>query len=442
MADQTNDSTVPSERAQKRPRDDEGEGLPIVKKLAKDPELLLTQITDLNTYCFEHLFKYLKLNDLFVLCNLNANSIDAARAVFSQRYSEHLVQIGGKIIPKQKPIVESKSKIIISAAPDYVKFLRVFGEQVKKLEIQNLSNENLKTDWLEIKSLFDKKCVATLTEFKINNCGTDLMNGVQNVFVAVESLDISCSRLGKCNDLSKWFPNVKQLKLELMHSSECYDTERNKNNSLFGPQKTCLPMSDVVAMFKSTPQLNELKIRGRSLNTNFLRYINKMVPMLKKLDIEVYDFDDDEKGKVFFKNLEVFSMSKELPYCAPFKFEKLTELIVNADYLYSDWIELATENEHLTKLTIDAHYHKTAVISDSTLADIATKLIKLTELKITTYHVKRKGLTSFLSKCKSLQKLTIEYDDSKVDFSPLFEKPRSKWRIVSEFPLVLERKSK
>lgn len=462
MANQTTVSTALPEPTKKRQRDEDSEELPKTKKIENNPESLSTHITALNTNCFKHLLNYLNLNDLFVLCDLNADAMDAAIAVFAERYSEYLVQICGNCIPNSKPepiVLEEPelddfkleinmdtdeaesnktvSKIIISSASDSATFLRIFGKSIKKLELQSLTNDKLKTDWLEVKTLFQTKCVAGLTEFKINNCGTDMFDGLENVFGAVKSLEIICSRLGKCADLSKWFPNVNQLELKLMHGYECYKTDR----SLIGPRKICLPMSDVYAMINSAPQvLHTLKTHGK-INMNFLRLINKKLPMLKRLDLDLYDFDDDAMGKVLFKNLEVLSVSKELPYEVPIKCEKLTELKVDADYLYQDWLDFAAENEHLTKLSIDATYHKYAVISDNTLSNFAMKLMKLTELKITAYHVKRKGLASFLSKCKTLKKFTIEYNYDELDYNPLFEKPRSKWRVIGDCPLVLKHKN-
>lgn len=336
------------------------------------------------------------------------NAAQAAYVVFNRRYSKHLIKMVGLETPETVQLGDSM--ITISEPSICLKLLDHFGISVKKLQLEYLSNELLSGKWSEIPNLINKKCSSTLEDIKVINCDEKLFDGIKQEFAQVLNLRISCSRLGKCMELGKWFPNLNRL--ELVHNDRCVQIVSNVPHLSYLAMDTkhsCLSTSNIQTMIKSAPQLQTLSLSG-GLDGDLLRFINENSPNLKQLFLWDFHLENNQSGdKIKFKTIETLSISTGmlgfLPNDIPFEFEQLTELRLIADMLDDVWIDFTIEHQNLIKLKL--HSILEPEFGDDQMADLANALPKLAELDVVA-NITPDDLAEFLINCKSLKKIRIK----------------------------------
>lgn len=423
----------------KRERESDDSELPTAKKrFAKvvNPKSIALKITDLNIDCLEHICTFLTFTDLLNASNaIPITFNDAAQMVFSRRYSKRLIKMNAQEMPH---LIKIKSSAInINTISLCAQVLTNFGDSIEKLELTDFTSIPANR-LMEIKNKLNKNCTDHLTELKLINCKDELFEGIKTVFKKVESLRISCSNLGKCIDLGKWFPALKRL--ELVHNDGCIQIVSNLPFLSFlamDIKDACLSSTQFETMIKSAPQLQTLALSG-GITSSTLHMISKQLPSLKCLYLWDFHLDDQTEQTISFKNVETFSISTgllgELPHVIPFRFGKLTELRVNADLPGEEWLHFAIQQKNLRKLQLNSTLIPLDIFGDD-LAKIAISLNDLTELDVTV-GITPSGLTRFLSLAKQLRKFRIKITDT-ANFPALRQVAGKKWRVTENSNAII-----
>lgn len=396
-------------------------------------------ITDLPVECLAHVFNNLDFNDLINVADVSENTAKAASLVYSRKYSNHVIKMVGLGTPK---MVEFEELAITIGAPSVcLKLLSKFGDSIKNLRLEYLNDDNLTHEWSELPRLIHKECVDNLIELKLINCDEKLFAGIEKVFKKLRRLRISCSRLGNCVDLGKWFPNLERL--ELVHNDRCEQIVSHFPHLSYLAMDTknaCLSTSTIKTMIKSAPQLETLALCG-GMTEQLLRFINEHSPNLKRLFLWDFHLENQTNEIIVFKTIETLCISTGflgiLPSDVPFEFEKLTDLRLNADTLNDIWIDFAIEQHDLVKLQLNSFLEPD--ITDFQMAELATALTKLSEFDVCT-EISIAGLAHFLTDCKALQKLRIKHY-GRIDYGAYEALAGTEWNTVrNENGLTFERK--
>lgn len=430
----------------KRKRQDDDVKLkqPKLHKAAICPEPMPTKIMDLNVDCFECIFGHLGFMDLLNVANWNADSQKAAELVYSRRYSQYILKLNGYEARSCIMIDDEYLEITINTAKCCAKVLQCFGDVIKRMELLNFDAENLAVGWSEVERLINEKYTKTLCELKLSNCKYLMLDRIEEAFVNVESLRISCSRMGKLIDLGKWFPMLKRL--QLLHNDRCIQTHSSfpyLSYLAMDIKDECLSTASFIEMLKSAPTLETLSLSG-GMNSNHLQVISESLPNLRHLNLRNFLLSDEPEDVIIFKNVETLSISTGLigmlPTEIPFTFEGLSELqVITADSLGWPWIDFAMKQTDLVKLRLESTDDDE--VTDEHLAELAIALTKLKELEIFA-DISVDGVNHFLAESKMLQKLRIEISGQK-DFSSLRESASREWHIhQKDCGWTFERKAK
>lgn len=429
-------SEAPVER--KRQRESDSDDLPNAKKtIISEPNAI--QFADLNIDCMAHVFDHLDLIDLFNASDLLAETMKAAELVYSKRYSNYLLNING--IRKFTSIEFEDSIITVSSVSTCLKFLRAFGDSIKKLQLEYLTNEQLAGKWMGVKKLIHEKCAKRLIELKLKNCEDEMFAGVRNPLENVKSLRITCGHLGKCIALDKWFPAIEQL--ELKHRNGCLQIKYCYSGLCYSAMGVFRKKFDIETMIKSAPQLHTLRLWGR-IDASLLQFISENLPNLKELRLNDFQMVTKQKAVkkdiITFKSVEILHIDFFIlsPNDIPFEFERLKELRMVATELRLVWIHFALQQHQLEKLTIDT-YDKPE-IDDDHLIEMATTHTQLKELDVVA-NVTSQGLARFLAQHKSLRKIRItKYDGNYCD--DLAKAADMKWQLnIEQQSMIFERKN-
>lgn len=334
--------------------------LPPVKKFPCQQEIS-TQLLDLNIDCLGQIFEFLTPADLMNVIDLSSDAAEAALIVFSRRYSKfevHIWPYSDSSYPDygNSPIEIIDDVIEINSPIECSKFLKVFGYLIKKLMIAGFNDETLTSDWRTVMRAISKYCSKYLIELDLVKCNALLSNEFQCAFEEVVKFRVQRSQLDKCKYLNEWFPNIKHL--ELMDIGFLITVQIIMPNiTEIEVHEKCLSKADVDTIIESAPQLQELTLDAPK-NVRLLHLINERMPLLKRLSLTRVYLLGETSEKITFKNLEFFSIDLgqiKSPTELPFKFEKLTELEVNAIVYNEAWIDFAIEQCFLVKLRLTSY---------------------------------------------------------------------------------------
>lgn len=388
-----------------------------------------TKLIDLNIDCLELIFKSLDLIDLLNVSDLSTNTMDAAKMVFAKKFSKYLLKIRGMESPA--PIEVDHTVISISSVSECTKFLRVFGDSVKKLQLEYFIDVQLTADWNEVKSLIYGKCAKHLTELRVVNCDEQMFAGIESPLTSITKLRISCSRLGKCMELDKWFPSLVQM--EMKHNDGCLHIVNHFPYLSFLAMNipfACLSSADIETMFKSTPQLQTLSLSG-GIDAKLLQFISENLTNLKNLCLYDFHLEDEQDDIVIFQSVEKLHITTGLlsflPNEIPFAFQNLKELRVYSDSLGSEWIDFVLEQSNLERLALNSIWEPE--LTADHLIEFAQTLTKLTEIDVVA-TVLPDEMTEFLSQSKSLKKIRI--NDYSKPFIGLRQSHGKEWRLEEE----------
>lgn len=382
-----------------------------------------TQIIDLNIDCLEQIFKFVDVIDLLNISDLCEEAMIAATMVYSMYYSNRLLKISG--MNSSSSMQQSKTTISVCSSDLCTTFLNTFGFYVKKMELSYLMDLYSYDDWTTVKDLIYEKCAKNLIELNLVNCEEDIFDGISEPLINIKKLRISCSRLGKCIELDKWFPNLERL--ELIHNGGCVQIFSSfpflSYLAMNMMENACLNEDDLETMLKSAPKLQMLSLNG-GIDIGLLKFINDNLANLKHLRLHEFHLKDDYNEPIYFKGIETIHITNDfcgnLPPEMLFTFDDLKELRLKCDTLNNEWIKFAMKNKNLEKLELLSLWESNITVRD--LIKYVDELEKLTELKITVSSGTSEDITHLLNQSGLLKKISIKlYNQS----------GNNKWNVLS-----------
>lgn len=177
------------------------------------------RITDINTYCLEHIIRNLELEDLLSVADTNKCLRSVAQTVFKFKYGKMPVTIQ-KLTPGLFIEYEISTRytspepgVEIRSLKAGLQILRCFGHFILTLRIWNFKklDEQIQS-WGRVFAYIGKYCAETMNDILFLNCYGTNMSHLKNPLLNVEKLSIYGSRLRK-NWLSRMFPKLRDLKV-------------------------------------------------------------------------------------------------------------------------------------------------------------------------------------------------------------------------------------
>lgn len=290
-------------------------------------------------------------------------------------------------------------------------FLRTFGHLIRKLEVYSLSSNRAEND--DIGYTIMKYCSKSLFELKLNVNGQYLLNQTEISFENVEIVDIHQSEYSNNIDLSRIFPNMEQLKLEIHYPNQlsalkrCYPNLRHLELIEKGIKKNSI-LCDVL---KENPQLKSL-LTSRCLDSNTIQLINENSPNLQSITA-IFTRSDfiylkQNTPSVRLAHVKNFTLIAEVPivnqiFKIPITFENLEALEVSTNCLTSPIERFIIENDKLKVLSLPfADFRTTNTRIDHILDRLSQleEIVLLWDFRVTVADIRR-----MYEKTQSLQKI-------------------------------------
>lgn len=168
-----------------------------------DEPVEITNITDINDDCLEHIFKKLSFDDLLNVADSCKRLKNAARLAFTSKYGRHMVRING-YFQRIRSILMSDKEIEIKGRSTCLKVLRCFGASMTKLATLPFVYERECDD---IDRYLDEYCAESVVELEY---GRVTLYNLKKQFTKVESVrftnyEFQCHR----DDINVQFPNLR-----------------------------------------------------------------------------------------------------------------------------------------------------------------------------------------------------------------------------------------
>lgn len=351
-----------------------------------------TKITDINTDCLEHIFKYLTLSDLLNVSDASKYFKDAADFAFTAKYGKKAVTIG-KIRTRLASM--RNSCLEIDDLKTSLQLLRCFGHLIRDLKINVdfrfvIDMNDVMFDAQSVRLLIDYVGIYgsnSLTSLTIRNATVQLLNLLKGPFLNMEKVEINTwcleSKLEK-SWFHKLFPNIKCLKCKSVCGRviyyECIENEfkslerldisyvsfqcKNLSNLYLNTNEECAAHNtNVKAALQLNPQLRTLSLPFIS-DFTILQHISEHKQQLESLSFQYASKDplsfDDQV--VHFKSIKALKMcfcnsnprsDVKLMQKIPLSFDSLEELTFQTCYDYSDeFFNFISNNQSIRKLNL------------------------------------------------------------------------------------------
>lgn len=439
---------------------------------AKRQKLLAnTNLTDVNNDCLEHIFGYLKVQDLFSVAMADEGLRYAAESAFKRKYGRKLISFhreGILVYVEDRPQETVYHAYHITEISEQIAFLRRFGQQISKLCISGRNNAEYKL----FESVVFEQCVASLVELSLGDEWSqftmNVFEGIQQPFANVKKASfVRCHFNERAAKLNKWFPQLRHLALidNTFVAPTVVVTKypHIKRLAIGNFMEIGLTKEHAIRMVQLNPQITDLSISlaADGYEFQFYRQLNELLPQLNRLHLcwESNSFEHHDGAIIAFKHLKKLMIDFSITSfnsnrMLPFAVDQLAELEVNnVPLMTHEWMHFITQNKELTKLSVlpinfsDAFFDRP---NNQDLKQFGKELPKLTELTIDVSKITVNCIVQFVSKCDSIVTLRLYWD--KLGFSKfqyeystrgtdIFRKIQDKWNVcVSAGRIVLERK--
>lgn len=349
-----------------------------------------------------------------------------AADVFRRKFAQKTVAILGPFEGQAVDDVSiSDSEIAIYNLPLALSSLRIFGHEIKHLQIEysDLKSSQRK----EIHESLAKYCSKSLTSLML----MDWDNGVLNSFKPMESIEkltlygeSSASKSTKITSilsqkslgLNEIFPRLKHL--ELIHTNldaHVFDVKFSHLEHVmvkfFLMSLSNYYVSNVAAierLFKANTQIRNLTIEN-CYSLEYLTVGSKHLPNLETLDVNwVISEEDEISGSVHFDRLNKLMMWwRNVNLSKVITINQLKELFVSCSA--NDCIQFIMANRNLTKLHLAAQS-----LTEQDILHIGNNLPLLEELSVaTTVAVDKEMLTKQIEAIRHLTKFNLTIVDEK-----------------------------
>lgn len=296
------------------------------------------KVTDLLDECLEHIFGYLKMEELFNVALANANFVDIATLIFKRKYGKMAI----KVHPHEIYAYMYGNHLYERFKIDWVKplnefaFLRIFGKSISKLYVVSYVGMKMENamksyvskycpcDVLTIQFVMPSRWTSFVRTFRWKYIDEQLFrHSPSDLSSSLESLSIRCYDqcfLGRSNitldhvkHLSfvqlEWarleppataFPNLELLAIQTMYrlSEEWFQfIEQNKHLiklGLFSHERRCFDNDLLLNLVAGLPKLKVLAINELNINIDFIGELLESSTSLKHLRLYEGWWDDEK----------------------------------------------------------------------------------------------------------------------------------------------------
>lgn len=177
------------------------------------------KIIDLNLDCLEHILRGFNLTDLISIGSTCIHLNDAVCRTFTLMFKKHEVFIDCNQFPRFTVRSQSNQPHQRESNGNNIEtFLKVFGTEVKKLTVLNMSPikyediQRVEND-KNIEQLITKYCKKYLTAIQFKNCGKCSMLNAQPFEKITKVIFEQCTLSEKFSDFSYLFPGMRLLEM-------------------------------------------------------------------------------------------------------------------------------------------------------------------------------------------------------------------------------------
>ncbi|XP_055304290.1 uncharacterized protein LOC129569476 isoform X1 [Sitodiplosis mosellana] len=415
-----------------------------------DKETSTKKITDLNSYCLEHIFNYLELPDLVNVADSNSKLRSDCELPFIRNYRSKKVQMmryGGwsTHLTYSNWFRIDTSTISIRNMIACLKLLRHFGHLLTNLSIN--FDESMPAHCAEVERYIHDNCAESLVEIDFGYAQQSTFSTIKKPFSKIEKVSFSDSELGKeiC-EFNKWFPNMRHLHFNMCDTIadlRCIEKpipnlkhlELHINGCDKGFQKLnvleCLRLNQNLQIFALS----------NSFDGTFFELASRYLQNLQHLQIntsqESYFHNVD--SRIRFENVKflfIVSSRNEIIPKIPFTYGRLEMFNIIAGGIQSN--DEFFRNHSLKKLKLAARYYSQSFEIIGEKLQLAKALPQLTEFSATSVFSVDEAI-AFANECPMLKlfefKLSTqsEYDDLESRFTR-----HSEWNASIKHPLIIQ----
>lgn len=259
------------------------------------------------------------------------------------------------------------------------KFLRNFGDMIKKLEYSNKPMIFTPNETEIIDGYIEQYCSPTLEHIVFMNAGQYLISEAKQQFTNVNSVEIMHFSTFEKLELRRIFPKMEQLKISINYPVDLTSVVREYPNLRHLEAYEWGDAMDNTALL----HLIELNSGLQALTLNnfpkYLQRINENLPNLKSLALTWNPVNDLPSHRymptVHFKNVTNFYLNVragtlfENDLDIPITFERLEVLEIDTNNIGPPIQRFIEGNEHLTHLTM------TSTLTDASQLSLALDTI-------------------------------------------------------------------
>lgn len=259
-------------------------------------------IIDLNIDCLEHIFKFLKLEDMLNVAHTCRKFKIPAAFAFNTIYGDKIIRIRDLRIINLWGIREAEGIEFgpeILGLKECLQIVRCFGQFISKLIIisERYGKPESRIRFILVLCYVQKYCSNNLTDITIGQCPIGSLEQLTKTFPQVKNVQI-CDRYVGRNRLNKLFPKMESLKYDKFDGALClksienhfpnmkcleigqYKREKFKSNNLLLTPR----LESILNALRLNQQLHTLNITY-TLKADFIQLISECLPHLKSLKI-------------------------------------------------------------------------------------------------------------------------------------------------------------
>lgn len=371
------------------------------------------ELTELNNDCLEHIFQFLNVDDLLTIAHTNKQLKPAADLAFARKFYRKKVTT---FCFGHRHWYGVKNPFEINDLKTALRLLRCFGHLISIITVHS----SIRRTSIVV-SHVNRYCHKTLVEVSFETFGHGFFGTLNNPFENAETVRFNhCNLFGNLENLNKWFPKMRNLRLYVAR------TEYNCTAVRF-PQlqelkiKVLYYMSNkewsyIEPIIHKNPQLRRL-ICHTSKTKRLLQIASKKLRSLEHLDIscnrqdfvgdKVFDFPNLQSLKIYCKN-DMITTVPILPNC-------LTEFSWRPDHgdldLNDALINFLMKYPSIQKVNLisgcDYGVHK-PIPNEEKLMKMAEILPLLEEIDFGEFQLSADTATRFIGNCISLKRVCFK----------------------------------
>lgn len=371
------------------------------------------------------------------LINL-ADTTPEFRQLITDRYMIATFRIHEQEIVFQKqdiPMYIPADTIAIGNVHTIVRFLRIFGHLVTKMELKGSEFEA--NEVLLITQYIGEYCAKNVLELEMIGAGEYLISNTEHVFEKAEIVHFHDVKPLENVQIHRIFPNINELKLE------------SKFTRLYHNQNT----QNIMNSLSSLPQLRKLSLHGLA-TFDLLPVISANLLHLESLSIAYYirnfivptnqtfHFDTIKSLEISVLGTDILNNSHPVD-TLPLTFANLESLKIKSSLLRNMPINLIEENVGLRELSLPQPTEMALLWP--VFSRIRSTHTNLKALTVVWHELDNDQTVELMTRFQQLQKITFrvcDVGDTRFHLSALLNLVPNEWQVdqIYEFTATVNHK--